>query len=140
VSFFPLQDFDDALFYDLGRKEVLKDPLVALTPSCYDEENNLVNNIDEFIHVGRRKWDVVGYDMDLAYNIENHLQVLHLQLSQQVTPNPDIEQQGDDIITDTFQTPRDDLVLYSLDDFWSYLEDFDEYSFEHSDLFYEENY
>jgi hypothetical protein len=123
-----------------GSKEVLKEPLVALTPSCYDEENNLVNNIDEFIHVGRRKWDVVGYDMDPTYDIENHFQVFPLQLSQQVTPNLDIGQQGDDIITNTFQTPRDDLVLYSPDDFQSYLEDFDEYSFEHSDLFYEENY
>jgi hypothetical protein len=140
VSCFPFQYFDDALFYDLGSKEVLKEPLVSLTPSCYDEENNLVNNIDEFIHVGRRKWDVVGYDMDPTYDIENHFQVFPLQLSQHVTPNIDIGQQGDDIITYTFQTPRDDLVLYSPDDFRSYLEDFDEYSFEHSDLFYEENY
>jgi hypothetical protein len=140
VSCFPLQDFDDALFYDLGRKEVLKDPLVALTPSCYDEENNLVNNIDEFIHVGRRKWDIIGYDMDPTYDIENNFHVFPIHLSQQVTPNPKIWQHGDDIITNTFQTPRDDLVLYSPDDFRSYLEDFGEYSFDHSDLFYEKNY
>jgi hypothetical protein len=24
----------------------------------------MVDNIDEFIHVGRRRWDVVGYDLD----------------------------------------------------------------------------
>jgi hypothetical protein len=100
----------------------------------------LVNNIEEFIHVGRHKWDVVGYDMDPTYDIENHFKVFPLRLSQHVTPNLDIGKQGDDIITDTFQTPRGDLVLYSPDYFRSYLEDFDEYSFEHSDLFYEENY
>jgi hypothetical protein len=37
VSFFPFQDFNDALFYDSGSKEVLKEPLVSLSPSCYDE-------------------------------------------------------------------------------------------------------
>jgi hypothetical protein len=46
----------------------------------------------------------------------------------------------DDVVTDDFQAPKDDLALYSPDDFRSYLEDFDEYSFEHLDLFYEEYY
>ena len=32
------------------------------------------------------------------------------------------------------------MVLYFDDDFWSYLEDFDEYSFYHLDLFYKEDY
>jgi hypothetical protein len=78
--------------------------------------------------------------MDPIYDIENHFQVLPLQSSQQVTLNFDQWQQGDDIITNTFQTPRVDLVPYSPDDFRSYLEDFDEYSSEHLDLFYEENF
>jgi len=99
----------------------------------------IVDNIDEFIHVGRRKWDVIGSDEDPIYDIEGHFQKLPLQLSYEVT-NFDDWQQVDDIITYTFQTHRDDLVLYSLDDFRSYLEDFDNYSFEHSDSFYEENY
>jgi hypothetical protein len=77
MSCFSLQDFDYASFYDLGRKKVLKEPLVALTPSCY-EENTLVNNIDNFIHVGRCKWDLIGYDMDPTYAIENHFQVFPL--------------------------------------------------------------
>jgi hypothetical protein len=64
VSCFPFQDFDDALFCDLERKEVLEEPLDALIPSCYNEGNDMVNNIDEFIHVGRRKWDVIGYGGD----------------------------------------------------------------------------
>jgi hypothetical protein len=57
----------------------------------------MVDNIDEFIHVGRRRWDVVGYDMDPIYDIESHFQVLPLQLSQEVTL--DQWQQGDEIFT-----------------------------------------
>jgi hypothetical protein len=57
-------------------------PQDILNPSCYDTDSDIVD-IDEFIHVGRRKWDVVGYDMDPIYDIENHFQVL-LQLSQQL--------------------------------------------------------
>jgi hypothetical protein len=55
VSYFPFQDFDDALFYDLESEEVLEEPLDALNPSCYDKGSDMVDNIDEFIHVGRRK-------------------------------------------------------------------------------------
>jgi hypothetical protein len=140
VSYFPFQDFDDAIFCDLESKEVLEEPLDALIPSCYDKGNDMVNNIDEFIHVRKRKWDVIGYDGDPIYDIEGHFQMFPLQLSYEVTNDFDIWKQGDDIVTDTFQTPKDDLVLCSPDDFRSYLEDFDQYSFEHSDLFYEENY
>ena len=61
-------------------------------------------------------------------------------LSHEVTNKLDIWQQGNDIITDTFQTPRVDLVPYSPDDFRSYLEDFDEYSSDHLDSFHEEDY
>jgi hypothetical protein len=38
---------------------VLEEPLDALDPSCYDKSDDVINNIDEFIHVGRRKWDVI---------------------------------------------------------------------------------
>jgi hypothetical protein len=62
----------------------MDEPLNILNPSCYDTDSDMVD-IDEFIHVGRRKWDVVGYDIDPIYDIENHFQVLPLQLSQQVT-------------------------------------------------------
>ena len=44
------------------------------------------------------------------------------------------------MVTKNFKTPKDDLVLCSPNDFRSYLEDFDEYSFEHLNLFYEEYY
>jgi hypothetical protein len=140
VSCFPFQDFDDALFCDLERKEVLEEPLDALISSCYDEGNNMVDNIDKFIHVRKRKWDVIGYDGDPIYDIEVHFQMLHVQLSYEVTTNFDIWQQGHDVVTDVFQAPKGDLVLCSPDDFQLYLEDFDEYSFEHLDLFYEKYY
>jgi hypothetical protein len=116
--------------------------LDALIASCYDEGNGMVNNIDEFIHVGRRKWDVIGYDGNPIYDIEDHFQMFPLQLSYQVTTNSDIWQQGNDIVTDDIVTDisKGDLVICSLDDFRPYLEDFDEYSFEHLDLFYKEDY
>jgi hypothetical protein len=73
VSYFPFQDFDDALFYDLESEEVLEEPLDALNPSCYDKGSDMVDNIDEFIHVGRRKWDVIGSDEDPIYDMEGYL-------------------------------------------------------------------
>jgi hypothetical protein len=89
VSYFPFQNFDDSLLYDLENEEELDEPLNVLNPSCYDTDSDMADNIDEFIHVGRSKWDAVGYDMDPIYNIENHFQVLPLQLSQWVALNFD---------------------------------------------------
>jgi hypothetical protein len=140
VSYFPFQDFDDALFYDLESEEVLEDPLDALNPSCYDKYSDMVDNIDEFIHVGRRKWDVIGSDEDPIYDMEGYLRMFPLQQSYDVLNNFDVWKQDDDIITEVFQAPKDDPVQISPDDFRSYLEDFDEYPFEHLDLFYEEYY
>jgi hypothetical protein len=140
VSYPPLQDFDDSILYDLGNEEEMDEPLDILNPSCYDTDRDMVDNIDEFIHVERRKWDVVGFGMDPIYDIENHLQVLPSQLSLQDTFDFDQWQQGDDIFTHTFQTPKDDLVPCFPDDFQSYLEGFDEYSSEHLDSFHEEDY
>jgi hypothetical protein len=81
ISYFPFQEFDDALFYDLESEEVLEEPLDVLNPSCYDKGDDYVDNIDEFIHVGKRKWDVIGYNGDPIYDIEGHFQKLPLQLS-----------------------------------------------------------
>jgi hypothetical protein len=116
VSYLPFQNFDDSLFYDLESEEVLDEPLDALNPSCYDKYSDIVDNIDEFIHVGRHEWDVIGSNKNPIYDTEGHFQKLSLQLSYEVT-NFDSWHQGDDIITYTFQTPKDDLVLYSPDDF-----------------------
>jgi hypothetical protein len=74
VSYLLFQDFDDSLSYDLEREEVLKEPLDASNPSCYDKYSDIVDNIDEFIHVGRRKWDVIGSNEDPIYDIEGHFQ------------------------------------------------------------------
>jgi hypothetical protein len=103
----------------------MDEPLNVLNPPCYDTNTDIVD-IDEFIHVGGRKWDVVGYDIDPIYDIENHFQVFPSQLSQQVTLDFGQWQQGNDMITDAFQTPKVDLAPYFPNDFWSYLEDFDE--------------
>jgi hypothetical protein len=59
VSYTPFQVFDDALFYDLESEEVLEEPLDTLVPSFYNESDDVIGDIDEFIHVGRRKWDVM---------------------------------------------------------------------------------
>ena len=51
----------------------------ALGPSCYNKYDNVVDNIDDFIHVVRRKWDVIGHDGDHIYDIEGHFQLFPLQ-------------------------------------------------------------
>jgi hypothetical protein len=135
VSYFPFQIFNDSLSYDAESREVLD----VLNPPCYDTDTDIVD-IDEFIHVGRRKWDVVGFDIDPIYDIENHSQLLPSQLSQQITFDFEQWQQGDDIFTDAPQTPKDDLAPFPPDIFRSYLEAFDEYSPEHLDSFYEKDY
>jgi hypothetical protein len=132
VSCPPLLDFDDALLYDEGNEEEKNES----NPACYDTDNDIVDNIDEFIHVGRRRWDIVGYDLDPIYDIDGPFQRLPLHLSPEVTNNFDIWQQEPDLI----QKPKDDLVLCSPINFWSYLEDFDDYPSEHLDLSYEASY
>jgi hypothetical protein len=52
VSYLPSQDFDDALFCDGGNKEEINESLNASNPACYDTDSDMVDNIDEFIHVG----------------------------------------------------------------------------------------
>jgi hypothetical protein len=81
---------------------MLEEPMDVLIPSCYDKGDDFVDNIDEFIHVGKSKWDVIGYDGDPIYNIEDHFQKFPIQLSYEVTNNFDIWKQGDDMITNAF--------------------------------------
>jgi hypothetical protein len=135
VSCPPPLVINDALPYDEKEEE---DEFLSLTnPACYDTDSDTVNNIDEFIHVGRRRWDVVGYDLDPIYDTESHLQLFPLQLSQQITPEQ--WQQGDEVFTCTFQNTKDDLVPYLSNDFQSYLEMFDEYPTDHLDPIYEDD-
>jgi hypothetical protein len=118
VSHFPFQVFDDVVFYDLEGEEIEK-YLDVLNPSCYNETNELIENIDEFIHVAGCKWDVIFYDGDPIYDIEDHFQLFPSPLSYVITTDPNIWQQGDDVITYVFQTPKDDLMQCSHDDLWS---------------------
>jgi len=96
--------------------------------------------IDEFIYIGRRGWNVIIHDGDTIYDIEGHFHLFPSQTSYEISIDSNIWQQGDGIITDVFQAPKGDLVICSSDGFLSYLEDFDEYSFDKLDLFYEEDY
>jgi hypothetical protein len=137
VSYPPPLIFDDALLYDEGNEEEENEFSNVSNPACYDTDSDIVDKIDEFIHVGRRRWDIVGYDLDPIYDTESHFQVLPLQLSQQITF--DQWQQGDEISTHTFQKTKDDLVPCSPDDFQSYLEIFDEYPSEHLDSLHEDD-
>jgi hypothetical protein len=130
VSYPPLINFDDALPCDEKEEED-----ESSNPACYDTDTDIAD-FDEFIHVGRRRWDVVGYDLDPIYDTESHLQLLPLQLSQQITY--DQWQQGDEVFTCSFQNTKDDLVPCFSDDFQSYLEMFDEYV-EHLNPFYEDD-
>jgi hypothetical protein len=112
---------------------VLEKPFDVLDPSCYD-------NIDEFIHVGRCKWDVIGHDGDPIYDIEGHFQLFPLQQPYVIVTNPNVWQQEDDMITNFFQPPKDYLLQHSRENFWSYPGEFGTYSFEHLDLFCKENF
>jgi hypothetical protein len=136
VSYPPLINFDDALPCDEKEEEEDKFSNLA-NPACYDTDTDIVDNIDEFIHVGRRRWDMVGYDLDPIYDTESHLQLLPLQLSQQITSEQ--WQQGDEVLTCTFQKTKDDLIPLSSNCFQSYLEFFDEYSSGHLDSFHEDD-
>jgi hypothetical protein len=132
VRFSPFQVLNGSLPYDTKSEKVLD----VLTPQCYDTHTD-ITDFDEFIHVGRRRWDAFSYDTDPIYDIKSHLQTLPLQLPQQITFNQ--WQQGDEVFTHAFQRIKDDLVPYFPDDFRSYLEDFDDCSSEHLDLFCEDD-
>jgi hypothetical protein len=86
VNYFPFQNFNDSLSYDVESKEVS----YFLTPSCFDKNEEFVDNIDEFINVRKRKWDVIGYDGDPIYDIEGHPQKFPLHIPHEVANNFDI--------------------------------------------------
>jgi hypothetical protein len=140
VSYTPFQDFDDALYYDSESEDMLEEPLDALNPSCYDKGNDVIDDIDEFIHVGRRKWDVICPSGDPIYNIEGHFQLFPLKQPYQIVIDSEAWQHEIDMITNLFQPHKNDLLYHYHDDFWSYPRGVDTYSFEHLDLFYEENF
>jgi hypothetical protein len=122
----PFQVLDGYLPYDTKSEKVLD----VLTPPCYDTDTD-VADFDEFIHVGRRRWDIIGYDTDPIYDTKDHLQMLPLQLPQQFSF--DQWQPGDEVFTCSFPNTKDDMVPNLSDNFQSYLEMFDEYPTERLD-------
>jgi hypothetical protein len=128
----PFQVLDGSLPYDMQSEKVLD----VLTSPCYDTDTDIAD-FDEFIHVGRRGWDTIGYDTDPIYDTKNHLQMLSLHLPQQISF--DQWQQGDEVFTCRFQNIKDDPVPYLSDEFQSYLEIFDEYPTEHLDPTYKDD-
>jgi hypothetical protein len=71
ISYPPHLVFDDALLYDEGNEEEENKISNASNPACYDTDSDIVDNIDEFIHVGRRRWDIIGYELDPIYDTES---------------------------------------------------------------------
>jgi hypothetical protein len=103
----------------LESEEVLEEPLDALDPSCYNKSDDVIDNIDEFIHVGRCKWDVICYGlMEIPFMI---LKVIFncfpLEQPYVIATDSDVWKHEDDMITDLFQPPKDDLLQHSHDDF-----------------------
>jgi hypothetical protein len=92
VSYPPLLDSGNCLLYDLRKEEEMGELLNDFNPPRYDTDTDIAD-FDEFIHVGRRRWHAVGYDMDPIYDIRSHLQVFPLQLSQRAL---DQWKQGDE--------------------------------------------
>jgi hypothetical protein len=128
----PFQVLNGYLPYDAKSEKVLD----VLTPPCYDTDTDIAD-FDEFIHVGRRRWDAIGYDTDPIYDTKDHLRTLPLQLPQQISF--DQWQKRDEVFTCSIQNTKDDLLPLSSDVCQSYLEMFDEYA-EHLNPFYENDY
>jgi hypothetical protein len=118
----------------LESKEVSEDPLDILSPSYYDKGDDFVDNIDEFIQIGKHKWVVIGYDGRVIS--KSCLHNYHMRLLLVLTFG-NKEMIWLQMIS---KHPRGDLALCSHDDFRSYLEDFDEYSSKHLNLVHEEDY
>jgi hypothetical protein len=112
--------------------------LDTLDPSCGD----VIDNIDDFIHAGRCKWDAIffGPNGDSIYDIEGRFQLFPLEQPYVIATDSYVWQHEDDMVTNLFWSLRDDLLQHSHDDFWSYLRGFDTYYFEHLDLFYGEDF
>jgi hypothetical protein len=79
VSYPPILVFDDALPCD--EKEEEDEFSNLANPACYDTDTDTIDNIDEFIHVGRRRWDIVGYDTDPIYDMKESSSVVALAIT-----------------------------------------------------------
>jgi len=116
--------------------------LDTLDPSCYNESDDDINSIDEFIHVRRRKRDVFHSILngDPIYEMKRHFQSFPLEQPYVTVIDLDVWQHEYDMVKDVFQPHRDDVFQHSHDDFCSYLGRFDTCNFEHLDVFYQEEF
>jgi hypothetical protein len=143
ISYNPFKNFDDTLFHDFGSEEVLEEPLDATDPLC----NDVIENIDDFIHVGRHAWDVdcFGFDGDPIYDIEGSFQIRNTKVFPlegcfSYMDHPTIWHPDDNMSIDWSHPFKDDLSQCTHDDFRSYFESCDVYPFEHSDSLCGENF
>jgi hypothetical protein len=79
--------------------------LDALDPSYHNKGDDVIENIDDFIHVGRHKWDVIcsSLNRDPIYEIKGHIQIKNVELFYSEQPyaiaiDLDVCQHEDDII------------------------------------------
>jgi hypothetical protein len=80
VSCPPPLVFYDALLYDEGNEEEENGFSNVSNPACYDIDSGIVDNIDEFIHVWRRRWDVVGYNLDCKVSVPTEPYKTHAKI------------------------------------------------------------
>jgi hypothetical protein len=73
VNYSPFQVFSGSLPYDIESTKVLD----VSTPPRYDTDTDIAD-FDEFIRVGRRRWDAFSYDTDSIYDIKSYLRMLPL--------------------------------------------------------------
>jgi hypothetical protein len=92
------------------------------TDDLVEDPSDVVDqHIDDFIHVGRRRWDVVcfTFDKDPIYDVEGSSQTKGVELSSSedwssCTYDSDAWHPGNDMITDLFQ---DDSSQHTHEDF-----------------------
>jgi hypothetical protein len=134
VSCTPFQVFDfcDASFDDLESEEFLEKPL-DLVNFSFDEEHDdhKIENIDDFLHIGRHKWDMscFHFDGDPIYDIDDDSRVKSAELFPLEQPSFSENfhdhfqpymyindayfwQHEEDMFTDLFQPPR--VIYYNI--------------------------
>jgi hypothetical protein len=113
------------------------------TDDLVQDPSDMVDlHIDDFIQVGRRRWDVSCFsiDRDPIYDIEGSSQAEGVEFSSSeewssYVYDSDVWQPGDDMVTDLFFPFEDDLSQHTQSDLQS---SFGAYPFEDADLFYED--
>jgi hypothetical protein len=70
TTLFQVFDSYDASFHDLESEEFFEEPLDVVDFSCNEEHDDCM---DDFIHIGRRRWDMscFSFDGDPIYDIDD---------------------------------------------------------------------